>query len=159
MLNIYITNLGKYNEGELMGEWVALPCNDLESVYERIGINEEYEEMFITDYESDFEGLQIGEYDNIEDLNEWAEELEAVDADVVAAILEAEGGSLEDAISRADDVIFYPGMTLLDVAYELVDECYDLPEIAQRYFDYEAFARDLSFDGYTETSTGTICTY
>lgn len=159
MLNIYITNLGKYNEGELIGEWVSLPCNDLDAVYDRIGINEEYEEMFITDYESDLEGLQIGEYDNIEDLNEWAGELEAVDADVVAAILEAEGGSLEDAISRADDVMFYPGMTLLDVAYELVDECYDLPEIAQRYFDYEAFARDLSFDGYTETSTGTICTY
>ena len=159
MLNIYITNLGKYNEGELVGEWVNLPCDDLESVYERIGINEKYEEMFITDYESDFEGLQIGEYDNIEDLNEWAEELEAVDADVVAAILEAEGGSLEDAISRADDVMFYPGMSLLDVAYELVEECYDLPEIAQRYFDYEAFARDLSFDGYTETSTGTIFTY
>lgn len=159
MLNIYITNLGKYNEGELIGEWVELPCDDLESVCERIGINEEHEEMFITDYESDFEGLQIGEYDNIEELNEWAEELEGVDAEVVAAILEAEGGSLGDAISRADDVIFYPGMTLLDVAYELVDECYDLPEIAQRYFDYEAFARDLSFDGYTETSNGTICTY
>lgn len=95
MLNIYITNLGKYNEGELMGEWVALPCDDLEAVYERIGINEEYEEMFITDYESDFDGLQIGEYDNIEDLNEWAEELEAVDAEVVAAILEAIAEALE----------------------------------------------------------------
>ena len=26
-----------------------------------------------------------------------------------------------------------------------------------RYFDFEAFARDLSFDGYAETSLGVIC--
>lgn len=44
-----------------------------------------------------------------------------------------------------------------DVAYEIVEECYELPEIAQRYFDYAAFARDLEFDGYTETSSGVIC--
>ena len=49
MLNIFITNLGKYNEGELVGEWVKLPATkeELETVYERIGINEEYEEYFI----------------------------------------------------------------------------------------------------------------
>ncbi|MEE7988226.1 antirestriction protein ArdA, partial [Clostridioides difficile] len=30
MLNIYITNLGKYNEGELIGEWAELPVNEEE---------------------------------------------------------------------------------------------------------------------------------
>jgi len=159
MLNIYITNLGKYNEGELIGEWVSLPCSNLEEVYDRIGINDEYEEMFITDYETDFAGLEVGEYDNIEDLNEQAEELESVDAELIAAILEAEGGTIWDAIERAEDATFWPGMTLEEVAYELVEECYDLPEIAQRYFDYAAFARDLSFDGYTETSAGVVCLY
>lgn len=29
MLKIYIANLGKYNEGELVGKWVELPCEDL----------------------------------------------------------------------------------------------------------------------------------
>ena len=45
MMNIYLTNLGKYNEGELVGEWVKLPVSDeeLQKVFERIGINEEYE--------------------------------------------------------------------------------------------------------------------
>lgn len=47
-------------------------------------------------------------------------------------------------------------MTLSDVAYWIVDECYDLPEIAKRYFDYKAFARDLGFDGYSETENGVI---
>ena len=36
----YITNLGKYNEGELVGEWVKFPTTseDLKKVFERIGI-------------------------------------------------------------------------------------------------------------------------
>ena len=67
--------------------------------------------------------------------------------------------SYEDALDHLEDedFTFYYDMTLEDVACELVDECYNLPEIAQRYFDYKAFARDLSFDGYTETSNGVIC--
>jgi len=32
-------------------------------------------------------------------------------------------------------------------AEELVDEYYDLPELAARYFDYESFARDLVLGG------------
>jgi antirestriction protein len=56
-----------------------------------------------------------------------------------------------------DDSTFYPGYSLEEVAEEIVSECYDLPEFALRYFDYEAFGRDLSFDGYTKTYTGVIC--
>ena len=51
---------------------------------------------------------------------------------------------------------FYHGMDLEEVAEELVNDCYDLPEFALRYFDFKAFARDLSFDGYTETKYGVI---
>ena len=47
-------------------------------------------------------------------------------------------------------------MDLVDVAYSIVEDCYNLPENIERYFDYEAFARDLGFDGYTETDYGTI---
>ena len=37
---IFLTNLGKYNEGELVGEWVALPTTkeNLSQVMKRIGI-------------------------------------------------------------------------------------------------------------------------
>lgn len=36
----FITNLGKYNEGELVGEWVKFPTTseELQKVFERIGI-------------------------------------------------------------------------------------------------------------------------
>ena len=30
-----------------------------------------------------------------------------------------------------------------DFAYEIIEECYELPDFAKTYFDYEKFARDL----------------
>jgi antirestriction protein len=50
-------------------------------------------------------------------------------------------------------------MDLAEVAEEIVNECYftrETPDIFTRYFDYDAFGRDLSFDGYTETKYGVI---
>ena len=63
-MRIYIANLGKYNEGELVGAWFAPPV-DFEEVKERIGLNDEYEDYAIHDYELPFE---IDEYTPIEDV-------------------------------------------------------------------------------------------
>lgn len=99
---------------------------------------------------------------DIDTVNEWAKRLADVDnkgdMQVLQAIAEAEGGDIGDVLDtyERDNYTFYIGMSLEDVAYEIVDNCYDLPEFATRYFDYEAFARDLGYDGYTETSTGVI---
>lgn len=167
MLKGFITNLGKYNEGELIGKWIDFPITDeeLEKVFEKIGINEHYEEFFFTDWECDFD-TGLGEYENIEAVNELAEALEEVESnseeDKLEAIIEATGNSLKASIDCMDDAIFYPGYTLEEVAEEYVDECFftkDTPDIFRRYFDYEAFARDLSFDGYTETVHGVIYVY
>lgn len=99
---------------------------------------------------------------DIDTVNGWAERLADVDNNddmqVLQAIAEAEGGDIGDVLDTydRDNYVFYSGMSLEDVAYEIVDNCYNLPEFAARYFDYKAFARDLGFDGYTETSTGVI---
>ena len=53
-MRIYIANLGKYNEGELVGAWFTPPV-DFEEVKERIGLNDEYEEYAIHDYELPFQ--------------------------------------------------------------------------------------------------------
>ena len=153
----FITNLGKYNEGELIGEWIEFPIDDdeLEQVFQRIGINEMYEEYFFTDWENAFDSF--GEYESVNNINDIAQELESADLEIIEAIIEATDYSLVEALACVDDAIYYKNMTLVDVAYELVEECYDLPEIAQRYFDYDAFARDLRFDGYYEVSNGVIC--
>ena len=40
-MQVYIANLGKYNEGELVGDWFSFPLNE-EVITERIGLNAEY---------------------------------------------------------------------------------------------------------------------
>ena len=64
-MRVYIANLGKYNEGELVGDWFA-PLIDWDDLKERIGLNSEYEEYAIHDWELLFE---ISEYTSIEEIN------------------------------------------------------------------------------------------
>lgn len=97
-------------------------------------------------------------YESIDEVNELAEVLDGGDTEVIEAIMEAVTSNIWEAVEifETGDVFFYEGQTLEDVAYDLVDECYDLPEFAKTYFNYSAFARDLGFDGYHETSNGVI---
>jgi antirestriction protein len=123
-------------------------------------------EWAIHDYEwtSDIEPREISEYDNIQELNEFCQELDDLEeweAEEIAAAIEAYGYTFAEAMDRQQRgcFTFYPGQDLEEVAEQIADECYlyDAPEFLTRYFDYEAFARDLSFDGYTETKYGVIC--
>lgn len=156
MMNIYLTNLGKYNEGELVGEWVQLPISneELQEVFKRIGINEEYEEYFITDYECDF--YEIGEYESISTLNEIAEKIDNLDEEqeqVVKVLMSECGYGLDEAIEKAEsrDYRIYSNCNnMTDVAYQVIDEfdyLRNIPETVARYFDYEAFGRDLGIEG------------
>lgn len=155
-MNIYLTNLGKYNEGQLIGEWVELPVSkeELQKVFERIGINEEYEEYFITDYECNF--YKISEYENIDILNEIAEKLEELDeeeSEVAKALMSECGYALDEAIEKVnnrDYRIYNDCNDMTDIAYQVVEECGYLNEVSEtvaRYFDYEAFGRDLGIEG------------
>lgn len=161
IINGFITNLGKYNEGYLIGEWVGFPIDDdeLEKVLERIGINKEYEEYFLTDWSVDLPYCEFDEYENVAYVNELAEELEALDSwdlEKLEAILEVECLTLEKALSSLDSYEYYGGVTLEEYAEEIVCDCYNLPDFALRYFDFGAFARDLSYDGYSETENGVL---
>ena len=71
-MQVYIANLGKYNEGELVGDWFSFPLDE-EVIAERIGLNAEYEEYAIHD--TDNFPMEISEYISIEDLNRIYEQL------------------------------------------------------------------------------------
>ena len=72
-MQVYIANLGKYNEGELVGDWFSFPLDE-EVIAERIGLNVEYEEYAIHD--TDNFPMEISEYISIEELNRIYEQLE-----------------------------------------------------------------------------------
>lgn len=155
MLNIYLTNLGKYNEGQLVGEWLELPATDeeIEAVKSRIGINEHYEEWFITDYETDCDGLTVGEFDNLEMLNDLAKAIEE-DAERAAALLYWGYSTPEEIASNIDNVMYITtpeGFESEDYAigYYYAEECggMEIPEHLKPYFDYERYGRDIRLDG------------
>ena len=96
VIEAYVTNLGKYNEGELVGEWVKFPISkeEMSAVLDRIGIGAEYEEIFITDYDTSLYSVssQLGEYENLDKLNYLAgviAELDASDREKYEAVLES----------------------------------------------------------------------
>ena len=99
-MRIYLTNLGKYNEGELIGLWLKLPCTDeeLQTALKQIGIGEHYEESFIIDYENDL-GLTVYEYESLNELNEVAKCVESLspnDLHLLQAIIELESVNVSD---------------------------------------------------------------
>ncbi len=162
MLRIFLTNLGKYNEGELVGKWIDLPTeNGFDEHLEEIGISDEpdengiyYDEYFITDYETDIDGLEIGEYDNIEELNELAEELDGLDdhdLEVISALC-SDGYDLEEALDKKDDcMIYYDCSDMEEVAEQYAEEVGlldSIPENLRYYFDFEAFGRDMKIEGH-----------
>ena len=96
-----LTNLGKYNEGELVYKWIHLPISDkeLSQVLKDIGIDGiSYEEYFITDYNCDIDGVydKLGEYTSIRDLNALAERFDCMSSHEIEkfeAIMKAFGAS------------------------------------------------------------------
>lgn len=171
MLNIFINSWGNYNaNGADGGEWITLPMaqEELEAKLEAIAqaMNDTDPEWAIHDYEytGEIELEKISEYANIYQLNKLCGEaaaLEEYELEEIAAAIDAFGYTFQAAMEKqqAGGFIFYHGQELIDVAYEIVDECFfakDTPEIFQTYFDYEKFARDLRFDGYVETKWGVI---
>ena len=171
MLNIFINTWGNYNEnGADGGEWITLPmdADKLEDVLNMLAeeLEEDDPEYFINDYEwtTDIEPRAIDEMENIEELNEFLIELDGLqewEQKEIAAAIEAYGYDFMEALEKQQQgyFTFYLGMDLEEVAEELVNDCYftkDTPDIFTRYFDYAAFARDLGFDGYYETTHGVI---
>ena len=156
---IALTNLGKYNEGELVFEWISLPFTDdeLQVALDKIGINSNYEEYFISDYDLSI-NYEVSEYENLQELNElfWRiDELNDSQIDDLNIILD-----MENNLNRALDILENNEYTVIDdvnnnegLGEGYIEEIYggieELPrETLEQYFDYEAFGRDLSFEGF-----------
>lgn len=161
MLKIFITNLNSYNNGELRGQWVSLPNDNLEEICNRIKVNK-YDELFISDFDTDL-NIQINEFDNIEKLNKLAEQIEELDEYELLglnAYLE-NGENVEYAIEHSKDIIVYDHCNSMeDVAYKYAEESGlidEIPENLQCYFDYKKLARDMEIENtFIDFKTGYI---
>ena len=163
----FVTNLGKYNEGELVGEWVKFPttAEEMKQVFDRIGIGKTgdfgqvYEEWFITDYDCYVDGLydKLGEYENLDELNYLASKLDEMDRgeyEQFQAAMEIgdHSGSVQEIINLTENLDcydVYPGIEDYDdLGRYYIDEldAMQVPEHLRNYIDYEAYGRDIALD-------------
>ena len=100
-IKVFVSNLAKYNDGELTGQWTTLPVDDVnKDILEPI--DAVGKEWFISDYEAPF---KIDEYDNLYQLNKLAEALEDYDSieDVYNALDDREATGCEDVYDFDDE--------------------------------------------------------
>lgn len=146
MLKIFVTNLGKYNEGELVGKWVDLEdygeWDDFEESAElaSIGIGAPrwdgtvYEEWFVTDIDCDIPWVSYEEYPGTELFDEWCgsaslwADLDDGQKDVLYAYDGHDGVSdlsdAEDVLRRYRDgeIVLHEGCDKEDVVMQWYDQ-------------------------------------
>ena len=163
----FITNLGKYNEGALVGEWVKFPttAEELKKVFERIGIGakddfgQTYEEWFITDYDCYVDGLYdlLGEYANLDELNYLASKLDDMSQDEYERFQAAmeigdHTGSIQELINLTENLDCYEVYPDIhdhdDLGRYYIEEldAMEVPEHLRSYIDYEAYGRDIALE-------------
>lgn len=163
----FITNLGKYNEGALVGEWVKFPttAEELKKVFERIGIGSKdefgqtYEEWFITDYDCYVDGLYdlLGEYANLDELNYLASKLDDMSQDEYERFQAAmeigdHTGSIQELINLTENLDCYDVYPDIhdhdDLGRYYIEEldAMQVPEHLRNYIDYEAYGRDIALE-------------
>lgn len=105
--------------------------------------------------------MKIEELDDIEELNELAEEVEDLtpEESEIIEVLVSDGYPLREAIDLKDDCIHYGNMDMEDIAIEYVNSCVDTSNLGflENYIDYSALARDMEIDGrYLTSASGSI---
>ena len=149
MVNIGVAHYD--NEGNFVPYVIETDENGYEYVYEEYAIH---------DYETDL-NISISEYSSLDNLNAIAENVEKYELDYVNVLLDdgAIGmkdlieGDIEEIMQSHTFIELEPNMNEeQEVGYAYVDEIYGGPEylskeILERYFDYEAFGRDILLSG------------
>ena len=163
----FITNLGKYNEGDLVGEWVKFPTTpeEMQKVFERIGIGQKddfgqpYEEWFITDYDCYVDGLydKLGEYESLDELNYLASKLDEMsqgEYEQLQAAMEIgdHSSDLQEIINLTENLDCYDIYPDIhdhdDLGRYYIEEldAMQVPEYLRNYIDYEAYGRDVALE-------------
>ena len=149
-IRVWVGDLHEYNCGRLVGGWVDVePGMDDEEAREALDIPEEHE-IAIFDYECDIPYYKPDEYEQIEHLAEIVDAWDRLDDDEQTAVsaLMYNGDDIDHAFDYAGDCIVWSGMSMRDIAEDYAENLLEgVPDEVARYFDYDAYARDLAIDG------------
>ena len=176
-VSVVIGSWGSYNECNeraLGSDWINLcDYSDWDEIAEELkkqgfeldGIDEE---LFIQDIEGIDTSSKNWDYTNPEKFFNTLKESGIMDDaykfQVFQAFLEVKGFSeWEELVENLgedwdSDIWLYKDSDMYDIAYQFIQEqfSFKIPSWLENYIDYEAYGRDLSFDGYYEYSGGII---
>lgn len=146
--SVYVGTYGKYNEGSLCGLWIDLSSfSDYDEFIDfcnAIHADEEDPELMAQDYEA-FprqwynEGFMSEE--DFDHIQEYTELCDKYDVDAVDDYME-----FADELDNFEEAYCGEWDSEEDFARHIVEECWDIERTMgdlSRYFDYEAFGRDL----------------
>ena len=156
---VYVGTYNKYNSGSLFGKWLDLSdYSDKDEFLEacrELHEDEEDPEFMFQDIEDIPEALISESWlsDKFFELRDPIEKLSETEQEAFFAWCDHHNSDIseedaDDLISSFEDEYQGEYKDEEDYAYEIVEECYDLPEFAKTYFDYSAFARDLFITDY-----------
>jgi antirestriction protein len=149
---IYVGTYHKYNCGSIKGAWLDLTDyadkSEFHAACAELHKDEEDPEFMFQDWEN-LPSDMVSESWVSEKVWEMFDLIENshLDIEVFRAAAEA-----DIPLDQVDDRYQGEYNTKADFAYELVESCGDLrdvPDTLARYFDYDAYARDLFLDGFT----------
>ena len=144
---LYVGTYAKYNNSSLVGAWLDLTdytsAEDFYIACAELHKDESDPEFMF----QDFEGFHKSLYDesgNIDAIYEYLKECASLSQDIVNAGLDC-----EIQLASIESAYYGEYESDLDFAYNYIDDTgflSDVPESIIRYFDYEAYAKDLSYD-------------
>ena len=156
---VYVGTYAKYNNGSLFGKWLDLSdYSDKDEFLEacrELHEDEEDPEFMFQDIEDIPEALISESWlsDKFFELRDAIEKLSETEQEAFFVWCDHHNSDISE--EDADDLVSsfeneYQGeyKDEEDYAYEIVEQCYELPEFAKTYFDYSAFARDLFMTDY-----------
>ena len=151
---IYVSSYKKYTEDSLFGKWLVLSdysdMDEFMAACKELHSDESDPEFMFQDFEAIPDSLISESWlsENFFPLRDALVELS--DNEQEAFLVWCNNGSYDldsedchDLISSFKDEYFGEYESEEDFAYNLVEDCYNLPEFALTYFDYEKFAKDL----------------
>ncbi len=146
--SVYVGTYGKYNDGSLCGLWIDLSSfsdyDEFIDFCKAIHADEEDPELMAQDYEA-FprqwynEGFMSEE--DFDHIQEYTELCDKYDVDDVDDYME-----FADELDNFEEAYCGEWDSEEDFARHIVEECWDIERTMgdlSRYFDYEAFGRDL----------------
>ena len=152
-MQVYVSTCAKYCNGNLTGKWLNLgdyqDKEDFDLACRLLHKDETDPEFMFLDWE-DVPPGSVSE-SHIDPLIWNYLELSDYEKAVIEAYIYATGEDLEDAMRDAQNCLIGSGRDRTEVAQEYLEDTGALDEVPEHlryYFDFDAYARDMEYEGF-----------